>query len=138
MTYGDKSIPRLQSRFSPGRMSADRFWQALDRLAAEHELVIDRPKGSRHPRYPEMAYPLDYGYLAGTQAADGDGVDVWVGSLPEQAVTAIVCTVDMLKRDAEIKILLGCMPQEAQTILDFHNDDSDRQSAILIERQSLS
>jgi hypothetical protein len=34
----------------------------------------------------------------------------------------------------EIKILLGCTPQEARTILDFHNDDSDWQSAILIER----
>jgi inorganic pyrophosphatase len=115
-------------------MNTDDFWHKLDQLVAEHELVIDRPKGSRHPRYPEMVYPLDYGYLQGTQAADGDGIDVWVGSLPEQAVTAIVCTVDMLKRDAEVKILLGCTPQEAQTALSFHTDDSDWQSAILIER----
>jgi inorganic pyrophosphatase len=110
------------------------FWHKLDQLATEHELVIDRPKDSRHPRYPEMVYPLDYGYLAGTQAADGDGIDVWVGSLPDQVVTAAVCTVDMLKRDTEVKILLGCTPQEMQTVLDFHNDDSDWQSAILIER----
>ena len=110
------------------------FWHKLDQLVTEHELVIDRPKDSRHPRYPEMVYPLDYGYLAGTQAADGDGIDVWVGSLPEQKVTAVVCTVDMLKRDTEIKLLLGCTPQEMQTILDFHNDNSDWQSAIGIER----
>jgi inorganic pyrophosphatase len=110
------------------------FWRKLDRLIAEHELIIDRPKGSRHPRYPEMVYPLAYGYLAGTQAADGEGIDVWVGSLPNHAVTAVVCTVDMLKRDAEIKILLGCTAQEMQTILDFHNDDSDWQSATGIER----
>ena len=114
------------------------FWHKLDQLAAEHELVIDRPKGSRHPRYPEMVYPLDYGYLASTQAADGEGIDVWVGSLPDRAVTAVVCTVDMLKRDTEVKILLGCTPQEAQTILDFHNDDSDWQSAILIERSQVT
>jgi inorganic pyrophosphatase len=75
------------------------FWRKLDRLVAEHELVIDRPKGSRHPRYPEMVYPLDYGYLAGTQAADGAGIDVWVGSLLGRTVTAVVCTVDMLKQD---------------------------------------
>ena len=110
------------------------FWLKLDRLVTEHELVIDRSKGSRHPRYPEMIYPLDYGYLAGTQAADGDGIDVWVGSLPDRAVTAVICTVDMLKRDTEVKILLGCTPQEAQTILGFHNDDSDWQSALLIKR----
>jgi inorganic pyrophosphatase len=110
------------------------FWHKLDQLIAEHELIIDRPKDSRHPRYPEMVYPLDYGYLIGTQAADGDGIDVWVGSLPNRAVMAVVCTVDMLKRDTEIKILLGCTPQEMQTVLNFHNDDSDWQSALLIER----
>jgi len=110
------------------------FWHKLDRLFAEHELIIDRPAGSRHPRYPEMVYPLDYGYLAGTQATDGDGIDVWVGNLPERAVTAVVCTIDILKRDTEVKILLGCTPQETQAILDFHNDDSDWQSAIAIER----
>jgi inorganic pyrophosphatase len=115
-------------------MNADSFWHKLDQLVAEHELVIDRPKGSRHPRYPEMVYPLDYGYLEGTQAADGDGIDVWVGGLLKRAVTAVVCTVDMLKRDAEIKILLGCTSHDMQTILDFYNDDSDWQSAILIER----
>jgi inorganic pyrophosphatase len=110
------------------------FWLKLDQLVAEHELIIDRPAGSRHPRYPEIAYPLDYGYLAGTQAADGGGIDVWVGSLPERAVTAVVCTIDMLKRDTEVKLLLGCTPQEMQTVLDFHNDDSDWQSAILVPR----
>ena len=115
-------------------MQSDSFWRKLDRLVAEHKLVIDRPAGSRHPRYPEMLYPLDYGYLEGTQAMDGDGIDVWIGSVTERPVTAVVCTVDMLKRDAEVKILLGCTPQEAQKILDFHNDDSDWQSAILIER----
>ena len=110
------------------------FWHKLDRLIAEHELVIDRPKSSRHPRYPEMVYPLDYGYLADTQAADGEGIDIWAGSLPERAVMAVVCTVDMLKRDTEIKLLLGCTPQEMQTVLSFHNDNSDWQSGILIKR----
>ena len=115
-------------------MNDDGFWLKLDRLAAEHLVVIDRPKGSHHPRYPEMVYPLDYGYLEGTQAMDGGGIDVWVGSLPERDVVAVVCTVDMMKHDAEIKILLGCTLQEMQTVLDFHNDDSDWQSAILMPR----
>jgi inorganic pyrophosphatase len=29
--------------------------------------------------YPDMIYPCDYGYLPGTVAADGDGIDVLVG-----------------------------------------------------------
>lgn len=60
----------------------DDFWCKLDELVQSGDLVIDRPQGSAHPRYPDIIYPLDYGYLAGTTAADGEGIDVWVGSLP--------------------------------------------------------
>lgn len=110
------------------------FWERLDDLVAGGRMVIDRPKGTAHPRYPTFIYPLDYGYLDGTQAMDGDGVDVWVGSLPERRVTAILCTVDTVKRDTELKLLLGCTPEEAQTILQTHNGEF--QSAILIQRMS--
>ena len=47
------------------------FWQALDRLFTSLPLRIDRPKGSSHPKFPEMIYPLDYGYLEGFSAIDG-------------------------------------------------------------------
>ena len=97
------------------------FWSHLDRLAAACALVVDRPAGSSHPRYPELQYPLDYGYLQGSHAGDGAEVDCWVGSLPERAVTGVVITVDLLKRDAEVKVLLGCTPEEMQTISAFHN-----------------
>jgi inorganic pyrophosphatase len=46
---------------------------------------------------------------------------------------AIVCTVDLFKRDAEIKLLLGCSQDEQQTILHFHNGHSMR--ALLIRRE---
>ncbi len=50
-------------------------------LIVTNSLVIDRPKGSSHPRYPHVIYPLDYGYLENTTSSDGDGIDVWLGSL---------------------------------------------------------
>jgi len=108
------------------------FWQTLDQLVADSDIVIDRPRGTAHPRYPDFVYPLDYGYLAGTTAADGDGIDVWIGSRPDRAVTAIVCTVDLVKRDTEIKLLLGCSREEAQLILAIHNDSA--QAATVIAR----
>ena len=63
-------------------MMDDSFWEALDTLAAESEIIIDRPKGSAHPRYPGFIYPLDYGYLKATTSMDGGGIDVWRGSDP--------------------------------------------------------
>jgi inorganic pyrophosphatase len=114
-------------------LNADsRFWTTLDDLVAASTARVDRPRGSRHPRYPDLIYPLDYGYLEGTLSPDGGGIDIWVGSLPDKRVTAVVCTVDMVKRDSEIKILIGCTYQEARIIHSFHNDDA--QAAVLVER----
>jgi inorganic pyrophosphatase len=116
-------------------MDPDRdFWLKLDQLIAESIVTIDRPKGTAHPRYPDLIYPVDYGYLENTRAMDGGGLDVWAGSLPEKALTAIMCTVDVLKRDAEIKLLLGCTEQEQQAIWRVHNADS--QAGILIVRHA--
>ena len=111
-----------------------RFWAALDRLVATSEIVIDRPKGSVHPRIPEAVYPVAYGYLKGTTGGDGDGIDVWVGSLTPGTITGVVCTVDLGKRDAELKLLLGCTPAETSAIVSFLNKGD--MAAILIPRSA--
>jgi inorganic pyrophosphatase len=105
------------------------FWQAMAGLLTTQRVVIDRPKGSAHPRYPEVIYPLDYGYLENTTSGDGGGIDVWLGSLysvmnkdSTQMLTGILCTFDRLKRDAEIKVLLGCTEADIQTIRGFHKE----------------
>ena len=110
----------------------DEFWVKVDEFIAAHPIVIDRPQGSAHPRYADFIYPLDYGYLAGTRAGDGGGIDVWVGALPNKTVTGLVCTVDLLKGDLEMKLLLGCSAAEIQKILRVHNHGAH--SAIFIER----
>lgn len=109
------------------------FWFALDRLVQTSQIVIDRPKGSAHPRYPDMIYPVDYGYLQGTASMDGEGIDVWRGTDPAQRVDAVVCTVDLLKQDSEIKILIGCTEEEKVLVCETHND-SEYMKGLLIRR----
>ena len=108
------------------------FWQALDLLAAQHELVIDRPAGSAHPRYPDFVYPLDYGYLRGTASGDGNGIDVWRGSAGT-GVAAVMTVVDLLKRDSEIKILLGCTEAEIALVNQLHNE-TENMKGLLVRR----
>ena len=96
------------------------FWQALDRLLESSEIVIDRPEGSAHPRYPDIIYPVDYGYLKGTSSMDGEGIDIWVGTA-EKRIGAVICTVDLMKKDSEIKLLIGCTKAERESIYRFHN-----------------
>jgi inorganic pyrophosphatase len=113
-------------------MTDRRFWELADQLVREHAIVIDRPGGSRHPRFPEVVYPFDYGYLDGTGAVDGDGVDCWRGSLEDIAVTGAIATVDVVKADSEVKWLVGCTDAEMIAALATHRTQS--QAAVLIVR----
>ena len=42
---------------------------------------------------------------------DGGGIDVWKGTAGN-IIDAIICTVDLIKKDSEIKILFGCGEDE--------------------------
>ena len=124
----------VQDTLSAQPLTGSRFWSALDSLVSTSPIIIDRPAMTAHPRYPDFIYPYDYGYLEGTEAMDGAGIDVWVGSLSRRAVTGVVCTVDLHKGDAEIKILISCSPREMDEIVEVHNAKS--QSGLLIPRPS--
>ena len=67
------------------------FWDEMASLIVSRPIVIDQPQGSVHPRNPDLIYPLNYGYLEGTLAADGDGIDVWIGSQGKNALSGILC-----------------------------------------------
>lgn len=106
------------------------FWERLNIIFNESGMVIDRPKGSTHPKYPNIVFPLDYGYLKNTSGGDGNEIDVWLGSLENKVLNAIACTVDILKRDTEIKLLVGCSAHEIEVIKYFYT--SEYMSAIIL------
>ena len=110
------------------------FWNAIDELVKNTEIVIDRPKGTAHPRHPDFIYKVDYGYLKETPSRDGAGIDVWVGTGGKK-VDAIMCIVDLMKKDSEIKILIGCTEEEKQIIYQTHNE-TKYMKGILIRRQT--
>lgn len=108
-------------------------WAALDELIRNSEIVVDRPKGTVHPKYPDFIYRVDYGYLKNTTSMDGGGIDVWVGTASEKQIDAIICTVDLMKRDSEIKILIGCTEDEKNIVYQTHNE-TQCMKGILIRR----
>jgi inorganic pyrophosphatase len=113
-------------------MDTEKSWLAIDTLVANHAIVIDRPRGSIHPRHPDTIYALDYGYLDGTTSGDGGGIDIWRGSLPQLVATGVILTIDLQKKDSEIKLLLACTAEEQQMVLELHQ--AGLQSALLVER----
>lgn len=109
------------------------FWQACDQLVSSSAITIDRPRGTPHRRHPELIYPLDYGYLVSTSGGDGTGIDVWLGGGADKGVRAIACTVDLFKRDAELKLLLGCTDEVIAIVSSFLNVTAGL-SCIIVKR----
>ncbi|WP_349769897.1 inorganic pyrophosphatase [Hungatella sp.] len=113
--------------------TSDSFWNAIDKIVSESKIIIDRPKGTAHPRFPDFVYRVDYGYLENTSSMDGGGIDVWVGTDERKQIDAIMCIVDLMKRDSEIKILIGCTEAEKDIVYQTHNE-TDYMKGILIRR----
>ena len=95
------------------------LWAQIGALLRSHRAVVDRPIGSTHPEHDWMVYPLDYGYLEGTSAVDGDGVDVFLGSADRATLTAAAVTFDPFKHDVEVKLFAGCTPDEVRVVAEF-------------------
>ena len=47
------------------------------------KVLIDRPLGSYHPTHKEMYYPVNYGYVEGITASDGEEQDAYILGVDE-------------------------------------------------------
>ena len=70
---------------------------------------IDRPLGSRHPRFHDLVYPINYGYVGGTIAGDGQWQDVYVfgADRPMETFEGKVIAVYHRFNDAEDKWIVS-------------------------------
>lgn len=109
------------------------FWKYINKLVEDNEIIIDRPKGTSHPKYNDMIYEFDYGYINNTKTTDNGKIDVFKGSLHNRNVNTIICTIDLLKKDIEMKILIGCTEIQKRKIYDFLNN-TEYMRAIIIEK----
>ena len=46
-------------------------------------VTVDRSLGSCHPRHPDIYYPINYGYIKGIMAPDGEEQDVYILGVDE-------------------------------------------------------
>lgn len=42
------------------------------------KVVVDRPLGSYHPEHKDLCYPVNYGYIPGSMAPDGEEQDAYI------------------------------------------------------------
>ena len=46
-------------------------------------VTVDRPMGTYHPEHPDLYYPINYGYIKGTIAPDGEEQDGYILGVSE-------------------------------------------------------
>lgn len=46
-------------------------------------VTVDRPLGSYHPKHKDIYYPINYGYVEGIMAPDGEEQDVYILGVDE-------------------------------------------------------
>lgn len=68
-------------------------------------VTVDRPLGSLHPAYNELRYPINYGYIKGIMAPDGEEQDAYVlgVNMPVEVFAGKVVAVIRRKDDVEDK-----------------------------------
>ena len=67
------------------------------------ECTMDRPMGTYHPRFPDIYYPINYGYVNGVMAGDGAEQDVYILGVdkPLETFTGKVIAVFHRHNDVE-------------------------------------
>ena len=87
--------------------------------------IIDRPIGSHHPDYPDLIYPINYGYVEGVIAGDGDYQDAYVlgTDKPLQSFEGKVIAVYHRINDVEDKWIVsldGCDYSDEEILQAIH------------------
>ena len=111
-------------------------WAGWETLIRANGVVIDRPYGSHHPHFPDIIYPLNYGYVNGTSSGDGDEVDIFVGSATNSLVGLLI-TMDYRREDQEVKLLFNCTPEEIYLVHGFINFDRQLMEGLLVLRRPM-
>jgi len=80
------------------------------------KIKIDRPLGSKHPKY-DYEYPINYGYLEGVLAPDGEELDAYLLMVdkPVEQYEGFVTAIIHRTNDDDDKLIV--IP-EGETITD--------------------
>lgn len=97
---------------------------------------VDRPIGSRHPRHPDIIYPINYGYVDGVFAGDGEEQDVYIFGTdhPLKTFSGTVIGVYHRQNDNEDKWIV--MLDETNSTKDGESKTASKTNTVKKEHQT--
>lgn len=64
---------------------------------------VDRPLGSYHPKHPDIYYPINYGYVPGIIAPDGEEQDAYILGVDEPVETFTGTVIAIIHRYDDVE-----------------------------------
>lgn len=72
---------------------------------------IDRPLGSVHPKYPNLYYPINYGFVPGVLGGDGAEQDIYLLGVCEPVKTYLCRVIGVIHRLDDVEDKWVCAPE---------------------------
>ena len=100
--------------------------QLIALIGQEVTIYIDRPIGTRHPKYKDIVYPINYGYIKEIIAADNEYQDAYLIGVEEtvEVYKGKVYAIIERENDNEDKLIIvpknmGFSIEEIKEKIDF-------------------
>lgn len=71
------------------------------------KVVVDRPLGSYHPKHKDMHYPINYGYIEGIIAPDGEEQDAYIIGVDEPVKEFVGRIIAIIHRNNDVEEKMG-------------------------------
>lgn len=76
-------------------------------------VTVDRPLGSCHPEYKDMYYPVNYGYIRGIMAPDGEEQDAYILGTDKAVTEFAGKVIAVIHRHDDVEDKWVVVPEES-------------------------
>lgn len=66
-------------------------------------VIVDRPLGSYHPKHKDLYYPVNYGYIEGVMALDGEEQDAYILGVDKPVETFVGKVIAIIHRENDVE-----------------------------------
>ena len=78
------------------------------------KVIVDRPMGSAHPKHDDLIYPVNYGYVEGIIAGDGEEQDTYILGVDKPLKEFVGKVIAIIHRKDDVEDKWVVVPEGVQ------------------------
>jgi inorganic pyrophosphatase len=82
------------------------------------KVTVDRPLGSYHPKHKNLYYPINYGYIEGVIAPDGEEQDAYILGVDVPVKEFVGKIIAVIHRNNDVEEKWVVAPEDASFTVD--------------------